>query len=125
MRISDWSSDVCSSDLLDLLDVDRAEYRLEANNAEHRRRLEQVRRAGAIRVVVLDRDADPHVGKRPFRTRARAGRVRVRGQCEQVVALAFGVFGEPVEQHVRRSGERGVGKGWGWSCSSGGVALTK
>src|SRR3546814_6344636 len=93
MRISDWSSDVCSSDLwpedvagpqLDLLDVDRAEYRLEANNAEHRRRLEQVRRAGAIRVVVLDRDVDPHVGKRPFRTRARAGRVRVRGQCEQV-----------------------------------------
>src|SRR3546814_11095413 len=49
-----WPEDVAGPQL-DLLDVDRAEYRLEANNAEHRRRLEQVRRAGAIRVVEIGR----------------------------------------------------------------------
>src|SRR3546814_9301269 len=96
MRISDWSSDVCSSDLVDAVDTGLGDHPEMADGCE-----------GDVRQRQADAPALP--GPRPLDRR--------RHQAEGGGQAAGDV---PGRQHVvgRRSEERRVGKGCVSTCRS-------
>src|SRR3546814_20932089 len=102
MRISDWSSDVCSSDLLDIL-VDRMkrEFKVEAN-------------VGAPQVAYRESLAKPvdvdYTHKKQSGGSGQFGRVKV--------SVAPGERGSGITFLDERSEERRVGKGGVSTCSS-------
>src|SRR3546814_15836280 len=102
MRISDWSSDVCSSDLVDIVDIDaHARFQVEAE-------------------IILADAAD--IGEE-----GRAGPAERAGAFQGDVGRLpgnAGDVGQPLglERFGRRSEERRVGKGGGSTCRSRGAA---
>src|SRR3546814_18679950 len=90
MRMSDWSSDVCSSDLLDLLDVPQG------NVAEHH--LVVARRPA----VHLDVEARPRAGEEGVGALRRPGAVDAAHGGRQVGGAGDGDVGDARQPVARR-----------------------
>src|SRR3546814_15968185 len=107
MRISDWSSDVCSSDLVSVVIADRivaADIHVEETARKKGRRpvAHQVGREGAGRKVT----PRPAIGTDPVEL----------VDAQMGVIIEIGLDQRPVA--VRRSEERRVGKEWVSTCRS-------
>src|SRR3546814_14036538 len=116
MRISDWSSDVCSSDLADDLDLGIVEEGMEQAN----------------RVRAAADGGDQHVGKAPLGFQYLFARFVADHRLEIADELGIGVRAsdgaddvesvvdvrDPVAQRLVRSEERRVGKECGSPCRS-------
>src|SRR3546814_5122570 len=97
LRISDWSSDVCSSDL------DGVRVRASAGSGSYRRKkklrkeLKKARRLVAL--LKQERDDDPEASNR----RLKAARVRAAREREERVAAALDKLAELEAERARRS----------------------
>src|SRR3546814_19914228 len=100
VRISDWSSDVCSSDLLGL-DQLREERRADRQGVV----VEVVFRVVQAPVLARRTAAEPHEG------------ARAPGEHDREILAAHALVRRPVDP-VGRSEERRVGKEWVSTCSS-------
>src|SRR3546814_15880000 len=97
MRISDWSSDVCSSDLDGVVDLD-------ATPEENLKNLARAKKVDVSDIVVCILDRPRHVEL--------IGRVRSAGA--RIMLISDG----DVSGVIARSDERRVGKECGRTCSS-------
>src|SRR3546814_17660606 len=93
MRISDWSSDVCSSDLVLLQDVDRVRWRQDL--IEDRNRLATL--LSAARAVPPERDAKLAALKELIAHKVDAP---INGDNRKL--LLFKAFADPAEQLYRQ-----------------------
>src|SRR3546814_15768998 len=131
MRISDWSSDVCSSDLVSVVIADRivaADIHVEETARKKGRRpvAHQVGREGAGRKVTprpaIGTDpvelVDAQIGviieiglyPRPVAVRRRDAPPLFMGARNQEIAAAFGELGAPARAQFQSTEERSVGK---------------
>src|SRR3546814_12293164 len=109
MRISDWSSDVCSSDLVDdLIMFFKAERRaLAGRPARHQR-------TGALFDLPVHKAREGGRIERPVAEWRHQGGNRTRKH----VSLLYKDRAGPIESGRRRSEERSVGKEGGSTCRS-------